>query len=442
MLGESREEPVKIMAGELPGKRLGDSLVTLLEGEQALGQNVEVGEVVGAQDLALNYREVDLDLVEPGGVYWEVDEPQIGPGTLKALHRRLPSMRGAIVHHPEDPIRRGVGLHAHHLIYQPTERLDAVLRLAAPEELRSMHVPSGQVGQRPFSFILVLHPHEPLLVGWQGGLAAMASLDGGFLVGRDHVLLGTERLTLPFTLVEVQHPPGFMGEVGISGRNPGAVVEGPQGIFGKPSPDGGSRDLGHEPPLHRLPGHFPGAPAAQGNPATSRKLASQCLKLYPCRRGERSGACPSVADPPVLLTPLGKSACATYRPSGAWCKASVRSPCWGSLLRPKARSWREPPPSGEQCGRWLASPERRAHPRWVVHGTDFGWACNKPSPLGNTTSTKTLPRKENASKKFSQGPLSLRDALGIHDDEYPSKRTTSSVDFYAPDRGHRRFLAL
>src|SRR5215204_1017419 len=300
----------------------------------------------------------------------------------------------------------GVGLHAHHLLYQPTERLDAVLRLATTEKLRPLHVPGSQVGQSPLAFVLVLHPHEPLLGARQGGLAAMASLDRGLLVGRDHVLLGTERLTLPFTLVEVQHPPGFMGEVGISGRNPGAVVEGPQGIFGKPSPDGGSRDLGHEPPLHRLPGHFLGAPAAQGNPATSRKLASQCLKLYPCRRGERSGACPSVADPPVLLTPLGKSACATYRPSGAWCKASVRSPCWGSLLRPKARSWREPPPSGEQCGRRLASPERRAHPRWVVHGTDFGWACNKPSPLGNTTSTKTLPRKENASKKFSQGPLS------------------------------------
>src|SRR5215216_4230196 len=134
MLGESREEPVKIMAGELPGKRLGDSLVAFLEGEQALGQSVEVGEVVGAQDLALNYREIDLDLVEPGGVYREVNEPQIGPRSLKTLHGSLSTMRGAVVHHPEDPIRRGVGLHAHHLLYQPTERLDAVLRLAAPEE--------------------------------------------------------------------------------------------------------------------------------------------------------------------------------------------------------------------------------------------------------------------------------------------------------------------
>src|SRR5215207_7688127 len=405
MLGESREEPVKIMAGELPGKRLGGSLIAFLKGEEAFGQNLKVGGVVWSEYLARHHREVDLDLVEPGGVYREVDEPQIGPRSLKTLHGSLSTMRGAVVHHPEDPIRRGVGLHAHHLLYQPTERLDAVLRLAAPEELRSMHVPGGQVGQRPFSFILVLHPHEPLLVGWQGGLAAMASLDRGLLVGRDHVLLGTERLTLPPALVEVQHPPGFMGEVGISGRNPGAVVEGPQGIFGKPSPDGGSRDLGHEAPLHRLPSYFLSAPAAQGNPASSRKLASQRLHLYPYRRGKRSGACPSVVDPPVPLTPPGKSACATYRASGEWSKASVRSPCWRSLLRPKARSWRAPPPSGERCERRLASPEWRAHPRWVVHGTDFGWACNKLSPLGDTTSTKTLPRKENASKKFSQGPL-------------------------------------
>lgn len=35
MLGEAREEPVEIMAGELPGKRLISLLVTLLEGQVA-----------------------------------------------------------------------------------------------------------------------------------------------------------------------------------------------------------------------------------------------------------------------------------------------------------------------------------------------------------------------------------------------------------------------
>ena len=48
MLEEPREEPVEIMASELPGKRLGGLLVTFLKGDEAFGQLIEVGEVVGS----------------------------------------------------------------------------------------------------------------------------------------------------------------------------------------------------------------------------------------------------------------------------------------------------------------------------------------------------------------------------------------------------------
>ena len=62
MLGETSEEPVEITAGELPGERLGDALVALLKGDEAFAQDLEIGEVVRSEDLALNHREVDLDL--------------------------------------------------------------------------------------------------------------------------------------------------------------------------------------------------------------------------------------------------------------------------------------------------------------------------------------------------------------------------------------------
>src|SRR5215208_4374222 len=90
MLGETREEPVEITAGELPGERLGDSLVAFLKGDEAFAQDLEIGEVVRSEDLALNHREVDLDLLEPGGMSGKVDEPQVGPRSLKAFHRSLP----------------------------------------------------------------------------------------------------------------------------------------------------------------------------------------------------------------------------------------------------------------------------------------------------------------------------------------------------------------
>src|SRR5215211_3458084 len=109
MLGEAREEPSEITASELPGEGSGRLLLTLLEGEEAFGQSVEVGQVVGAHNLALDHREVDLDLIEPGGINRKVEEPQIRPLSLKALDRGFPSMGGAVVHDPEHAIRRGVG---------------------------------------------------------------------------------------------------------------------------------------------------------------------------------------------------------------------------------------------------------------------------------------------------------------------------------------------
>jgi hypothetical protein len=90
MLGEAREEPIEITASELPGEGSGRLLVTLLEGDEAFGQSVKVGEVVGGQNLALDHREVDLDLIEPGGMHRKVEEPQIRPGALQALDRGFP----------------------------------------------------------------------------------------------------------------------------------------------------------------------------------------------------------------------------------------------------------------------------------------------------------------------------------------------------------------
>ena len=37
MLGEAREEPVEIVAGELPGKRLGGLLVASLKSDETFG---------------------------------------------------------------------------------------------------------------------------------------------------------------------------------------------------------------------------------------------------------------------------------------------------------------------------------------------------------------------------------------------------------------------
>ena len=83
-VGEAGQERVELGAGEGPLERLGDLAVVLLEGGDAGGERVEVGEVVGRQRLALQDREVDLDLVQPRGVDGQVDQPRVGIGVLRA----------------------------------------------------------------------------------------------------------------------------------------------------------------------------------------------------------------------------------------------------------------------------------------------------------------------------------------------------------------------
>jgi hypothetical protein len=63
----------------------------LAEAQQPIGELIKRVEAVGAERLALDDREVELDLVEPGGVDREVDEPQVLPAALEPLDRGTPA---------------------------------------------------------------------------------------------------------------------------------------------------------------------------------------------------------------------------------------------------------------------------------------------------------------------------------------------------------------
>ena len=76
--GELVEEFGKILAGELPFERPSSVLPVVLKVEKALGKAVEIGKIVGRQDLPLDDGEVDFDLVEPTGVHRSVHEDQTG----------------------------------------------------------------------------------------------------------------------------------------------------------------------------------------------------------------------------------------------------------------------------------------------------------------------------------------------------------------------------
>ncbi|CAN5605506.1 amino acid permease [soil metagenome] len=66
---EAVEEGVEVGSGVGPVEGYCGGVVAVLEAEDAFGELVEVGEVVGVDGFSLQYREVDLHLVEPGGMY-------------------------------------------------------------------------------------------------------------------------------------------------------------------------------------------------------------------------------------------------------------------------------------------------------------------------------------------------------------------------------------
>jgi hypothetical protein len=69
---------------------------------------------VRIEDLSLNDREVDLNLVEPARVDRSVDEDGVGPFGAEAVDSFLAPMSGAVVHDPEDAASGLVRLSAHH----------------------------------------------------------------------------------------------------------------------------------------------------------------------------------------------------------------------------------------------------------------------------------------------------------------------------------------
>jgi hypothetical protein len=100
-VGEPGQQRVELGARESPVERLGDLAVVILERRDPGGERVEVGEVVRGQRLALQDREVDLDLIQPRGVDRQMDQAGVGIGVLEPVDRALSGVRAAVVDDPK-----------------------------------------------------------------------------------------------------------------------------------------------------------------------------------------------------------------------------------------------------------------------------------------------------------------------------------------------------
>jgi len=152
--------PVKhgceISGAEPPVERGRRLVVAGLEAPQAVSQRLEVGEVGGLDDLTLDDREDDLDLVEPRGVNREMHEPSARPRLGHPVNGSLPVVGRPVVNDPVDSAGRCVGLGRHHLGHQLHERHDPGLGGDRADQAGPVDVVGAHVGQRPATLVLEL----------------------------------------------------------------------------------------------------------------------------------------------------------------------------------------------------------------------------------------------------------------------------------------------
>ena len=90
------QEGNQVIASEGPLKRLRGLLVSHLEGEQPILEFAQRCEVVRRDHLALDDREIDLDLVQPAGVYRSMNGHDVVPVRSKKSCVDLAAMQAKL----------------------------------------------------------------------------------------------------------------------------------------------------------------------------------------------------------------------------------------------------------------------------------------------------------------------------------------------------------
>lgn len=202
-------------------------------------------------------------------------------------------MTGAVVNDPKDPMGMAVGILTHDLLNQAVEGDNGAAGFTTAVDLGLVDIPGGQIGPGTEASILMLDLEGRVGPRRQRGVATLAGLDGGFLIGAHDELVPAEGLTLPNALVEIEQTAGLGEKVGIAGKQPATMLPGPDGILMEPAPDGGPADGSHQARLTELSGQIVVAPAREGKALTGRQLAGQGLNLNDDLWGEKLGVDPS-----------------------------------------------------------------------------------------------------------------------------------------------------
>jgi hypothetical protein len=104
-------------------------------------------------------------------------------------------------------------------------------------------------------------------------------LNPRLLVGREHKILGTKRLSLPETLVEIEERAGLFHKQGITRKDPASMPPRTDGVLAEPAPNGGSANLGHQPLVENFLADVGDREARQWQALAMRQFTSESFYL-------------------------------------------------------------------------------------------------------------------------------------------------------------------
>jgi len=148
---------------------------------------------LGCENLSLNDRKVDLDLIQPTCVSGSMDELQLRvPRILlpETLDSGLPAMDGAVIYNPKDTSSVLVGRPRHYLFHQTIKRSDAICGFTPAEDSGVVDIQCTEVNPGAAALVSIRDAGRP---PWLTGLSRMdaaAGLNARLLVGADHEFIG------------------------------------------------------------------------------------------------------------------------------------------------------------------------------------------------------------------------------------------------------------
>lgn len=288
---------LEVLLRVFPFKGFADFVVYVLKLEYGFFQSLEIGIVVWRKELPLQNREKDLNLVKPTGMYRRMNLYCVGVPLRKAFHRGFSPVRRTIIRNPEHSTRRAVGLLLHDQVHQLAVGLYSRFLLADSEELGSMDIPSGEIGQGPLPLVFKLHKPWLMRHGTGADELSVSGLDTGLLVGTDDVVIRSQRNSLEKSEIEVQDTSGFFRKKRVPREQPAPMRPWLYSVGAEITPNRGYADGHQNPSKHCFSDNVGATQARKGESLSPGELTGESLDFHNALRGKKTAAFRSAVGP-------------------------------------------------------------------------------------------------------------------------------------------------